>query len=76
MSDKKSVDQLAQLVSEKIDVLVNNAGTLTKAEVLQGAPCIAFLNVTACLSASEYADRPYNVFNPLKTLSHFSSSTA
>lgn len=37
LSNKDSVDELAQIVSSKIDVLVNNAGILTKSSALEGA---------------------------------------
>lgn len=38
MSIKESVDELAGVVGDKVDVLVNNAGTLTESSVLKGAP--------------------------------------
>jgi short-subunit dehydrogenase len=36
LTEKKVVDELAKLVADRIDVLVNNAGIVDKASVLEG----------------------------------------
>lgn len=58
MSIKESVDELAAVVGSKVDVLVNNAGTLTESSVLKGASALLLLSRTpSCFQDTDRCQR-------------------